>query len=278
MILFYHRVADDHPNPWSMTDADFDEQISWMQDNFDMVSLEECQRRISSGHNTRPTLSITFDDGYAENCNFAIPMLVKRKIPVTYFVTTHHTTNNVPFPHDVDLGQPLPPNTIESLRAMANSGVEIGGHTRTHPDLASITDPDQLFDEVITATKEMESLIGKPIRYFAFPFGRVEHLNPIVFKMLKENGIIGVCTTQGGVNDIGGDTFNLQRIHGDPIFARMKNWLTGDPRLQKIEKYDWEKELESLTQIAKTAPAKPMLPPLSTSSDISTPANQQIHQ
>ena len=204
MILFYHRVADEHPNPWSMSDAEFEEQITWMQENFDMVSLEECQNRIRSGHNTRPTLSITFDDGYADNCNFAMPMLIKRKIPVTYFVTTHHTTNNQPFQHDVDRGQPLAPNTIESLKALANAGIEIGGHTRTHPDLASISDPDQLFDEVITATREMEALIGKPIRYFAFPFGRVEHLNPAVFKMLKENGILGVCTTQGGVNDIGG--------------------------------------------------------------------------
>ena len=51
-----------------MTCDEFQTQIDWFQENFEIVDLEECQRRIRSGFNDRPTLSITFDDGYSENC------------------------------------------------------------------------------------------------------------------------------------------------------------------------------------------------------------------
>ncbi len=238
-VLFYHRIADKHPNPWSMEYAMFRDQILWMKKRFDMVSLEEVQHRIANGKSARPAVSISFDDGYAENCDKALPFLLENKVPVTYFVTTDHTTNQKPFPHDVEEGIPLPANTLESLRALANAGVEIGAHTRTHPDLGSLTDPDEMFDEVITATREMEVHIGRKIRYFAFPFGQHSNLNVEVFELLKQAGFKGVCSAYGGWNEVGGDPFHIQRIHGDPDFSRMKNWLTYDPRIANTERYDY---------------------------------------
>ena len=153
LSLFYHRVADNDENPWSMSCDEFQRQIDWLEENFQIVDLEECQRRINSGFNESPTISITFDDGYAENCDFALPMLIERRIPVTYFVANHFIVNQEPFPHDVLAGAPLPVNSIEVLRALDLSGVEIGAHTRSHVDLGKISDPDVLFDEVITASR-----------------------------------------------------------------------------------------------------------------------------
>lgn len=238
-ILYYHRVDNSCPNPWTISEGDFQQQIDWFEKNFDLVGLEECQRRISRGHNDRPTLSITFDDGYADNCSSALPMLISRGIPVTYFVTTFHTTRDKPFQHDIARAAPLAPNSIDSLIAIANAGVEIGSHTRNHVDVGKISDPATLFDEVISATREMEELIQKPIRYFAFPYGLRENLNPAVFRLLQEHGFKGACSAYGGLNYMGDDAFHLQRIHGDPCLARMKNWLTLDPRLNMIGRYDY---------------------------------------
>ena len=243
-ILFYHRVDNTSPNPWTISESDFQKQIDWFTKNFDLVDLEECQRRISQGDNDRPTLSITFDDGYADNCSFALPMLISRGIPVTYFVTTLHTTRDEPFHHDVARNAPLAPNSIDSLIALANAGVEIGSHTRNHVDVGKISDPDELFDEVIVSTREMEELIQKPIRYFAFPYGLRENLNPAVFRLLKEHGFKGACSAYGGLNYMGDDSFHLQRLHGDPCLARMKNWLTLDPRLSRVGRYDYNTEPE----------------------------------
>ncbi len=239
LSLFYHRVADTEPNEWSISCAEFERQIDWLEQHFQIVDLEESQRRINSGSNESPTISITFDDGYAENCDFALPMLIERRIPVTYFVSTHFVVNQEPFPHDALAGAPLPVNSIESLRALDLSGVEIGAHARSHVDLGQVTDPDILFDEVIKASRDLEKLIGKKVRYFAFPFGRTENLNARVFRMLKEEGFLGVCSTLGGINEIGGDAFHISRLHGDPNFSRMQNWLTFDPRLV-APRYDYE--------------------------------------
>ncbi len=242
-IVFYHRVDDDHFNDWTISSKRFQEQIDWYQENFDLVSLEECQARIKSGFNDRPTLSITFDDGYADNCGFAIPMLLERMIPFTYFVTTQNTIQQEAFPHDVAKGVPLHTNSVEALQALAAAGVEIGAHTRTHADLGKLSDATQIFDEVITATHELETVIGRKIQYFAFPFGQVENLNPEVFRLCKEHGFKAVCSAYGGLNFIDDDPFHLQRIHGDPKIARMKNWLTLDPRVLKKPRYDYSSKI-----------------------------------
>ena len=241
-VLFYHRVADSHPNPWSMTNSEFEQQIRWFQNNFDLVSMEEVQKRVASGSNARPTISITFDDGYAENCDLALPFLIEEGIPVTYFVTTQHTSQQVPFPHDVENGRSaLSVNTIEQLRAMANAGIEIGAHTRTHINLGTTTDPETIYDEVITATRELERFINREIKYFAFPYGQYKDMNAEVFHLLKQHGFKGVCSAYGGWNEVGDDPFHIQRIHGDPNFTRMRNWLTYDPRFAKVQRYDYSR-------------------------------------
>lgn len=259
-VLFYHRVSNDHPNPWTIDCSRFEEQIDWFQRNFDIVDLQECQRRIQSGDNARPTLAITFDDGYAENAEFALPLLIERRIPVTYFVTTHHTVEQQPFSHDAEQGVPLYVNTIESLRALDMAGIEIGGHTRNHVDLSKIKCEKTLVDEVIAASQEMEALIGRKVRYFAFPFGQISNLNANVFAMLKEAGFLGVCSAYGGWNDIGGDSFHLQRLHGDPNLVRMKNWLTYDPRLGKVPKFDYSQGTFDRSLLPGAQPASPSAP------------------
>ncbi|QEG21668.1 polysaccharide deacetylase family protein [Mariniblastus fucicola] len=238
-VLFYHRVAESHPNPWSMDFATFKSQIRWMQESFDLISMSEVQQRIESGFNDRPAVAISFDDGYSENCEEALPFLISENIPVTYFVTAHHTREQTPFPHDTERGAPLPTNSVESLRALSNAGVEIGAHTRTHLNLGSTEDPHVIYDEVVTATHEIEDMIGKKINYFAFPFGQYDDLRASVFHLLKEHGFKGVCSAYGGWNDIGGDSFHIQRIHGDPKFSRMRNWLTFDPRIAAVKRFDY---------------------------------------
>ncbi|MCH7729163.1 MAG: polysaccharide deacetylase family protein [Planctomycetes bacterium] len=238
MVLFYHRVADDHPNPWTMSDDQFSRQILWLHQRFDLVSLEEAQRRIRCG-NARAAVSITFDDGYADNCHYALPFLVKHQIPCTYFVAAKNVFEGEPFPHDVQRGQPLLPNSLEQLRALSGSSIEVAAHTRTHADLGAVSDTDQLFDEVIVATRDLEAALDRPIRYFAFPFGMHANLNQTAFHLAKEHGLEAVCSAYGGYNFPGDDPFHLQRIHADPKFVRLKNWLTVDPRKVNTRRFDY---------------------------------------
>ena len=229
-VLFYHRIADSHPNGWTMTTSQFKEQLDWMGKNAAFASLEEIQERITKGHNESRCVHITFDDGYAENCDFAIPLLIERQIPCTYFVSLDFILTGRAFPHDAAAGQPLQSNSIEQLKEMAAAGIEIGAHTRNHPDLGKVTDLETLRDEVIIATHELAELIGKPVRYFAFPFGLHENLNADACDMLAEAGLRGFCSAFGAYNFPSQDPFHIRRIHGDPEISRLKNWLSIDPR------------------------------------------------
>lgn len=230
IVLFYHRVADKHPNGWTISTAKFRDQIPWLQRHFEIVSLETAQRRIDAGVNDRPTVCITFDDGYAENCQMAIPWLIDAEIPFTYFVSSLYMQLGKPFPHDVARGQPLPPNTIGQLRDMAAAGVEIGAHTRTHADLGAIHGERKLRDEIIGSREDLEDALGQAVRYFAFPFGMPKNLSTLAFRIAYEGRFQGVCSAYGGYNAPAGDSFHLRRIHGYPEWSRFRNWLTLDPR------------------------------------------------
>lgn len=231
-VLFYHRVADTHPNGWTMSRSGFQRQIDWLQKNADLISLEEVQRRMREGSDhTRRAVSITFDDGYAENCDFALPLLVEAGIPVTYFVSLDLIKSGQSFPHDEQEGVFLQPNTVDQLREWSQAGVEIGAHTASHANMARVRDIDELRNEIVTSTLELGELVGQPIRYFAFPFGQANNLNAKAALLgAKEAGIQGVCSAFGAYNLPGSDPFHIRRIHGDPEFTRWRNWVSVDPR------------------------------------------------
>jgi peptidoglycan/xylan/chitin deacetylase (PgdA/CDA1 family) len=238
-ILFYHRVADEHPNDWTISTRTFAEQLRWLRSRYDLVSLEEAQTRIASGQNRWPTACVTFDDGYADNMRFAVPLLLKHRVPFTYFVSTSHVLGGRPFPHDVRAGLPLCPNSPAQLRQLAAAGVEIGAHTRRHVDLGGDLAVDILFDEIARCKWELENAIGRHVRYFAFPYGQHENLSGNAFRVAFEAGYAGVCSAYGGYNFPGDDPFHLRRFHADPEMIRFKNWLTVDTRkLRKHRDFD----------------------------------------
>lgn len=234
-ILFYHRVADDSPNPWTISTSAFAAQINWLRSRFDLVSLAVAQERIECHRNRFPTACITFDDGYAENLRFAIPLLLKHKIPFTYFVATDFVTNNKPFPHDAAAGRPLPVHTLTEIRDLAAAGVEIGAHTRTHANLGGELSPEQLVSEIVGSKHDLEAAIGKPITYFAFPYGQHENLSAKAFQIAYAAGFAGACSAYGGYNWPGDDAFHLRRFHADEAFIRFMNWMTIDSRKVRLQ-------------------------------------------
>ena len=240
VVLFYHRIADDRATPWTCSNRTFRRQIRWLGRHFEFVSLEEVQRRVRRGTNARPCVSITFDDGYADNCREAIPMLIQRRIPCTYFVTLQNVLDGEPFPHDLALRKPLLPNSVDQLRAMAAAGVEIGAHTYTHPDLGKLAERRQLYREVVSAGEELQGIVGRPVRYFAFPFGQYANLNREAFDLAYQSGYEAVCSAYGGFNYPGDDAFHLQRIAVDDDMIGLKNWVSGDPRKLHTPRFEYE--------------------------------------
>lgn len=241
--LYYHRVADDAANPWTTSNAEFRRHIQWLAKRFEFISLAEAQDRIRSRRCDTPAVTITFDDGYADNSTEALPFLIEHEIPFTYFVTTDAVLLGKPFEHDVAMGNDLKPNTLSEIVKLAEAGVEIGAHTRTHANLGAIEEESQLLDEVIRASEELQAAMPTPIRYFAFPFGMYPNLNARVFDMAHSAGFEGVCSAYGGYNFPGDDAFHIQRIGADGPLVRIKNAVTLDPlRYMNTPRYNYEME------------------------------------
>jgi peptidoglycan/xylan/chitin deacetylase (PgdA/CDA1 family) len=234
-ILFYHRVADDYPNAWTITTCRFADHIHWLRARFDLVSLGEAQLRIASGKNAIPTACITFDDGYADNMHFAVPLLLDKAVPFTYFVSTNYVLSGESFPHDKVGTYPLTPNTPAQIRALSRAGVEIGGHTRSHVDLGGDLSVEQLVKEIAGGKQDLEKMIGQSVHYFAFPYGQHANMSSAAFRVAHEADFKGVCSAYGGYNWPGDAPFHLRRIHGDPEWFRFKNWMTVDPRKQRMQ-------------------------------------------
>ncbi len=240
-IVIFHRIADDEANDWTTSTATFRDAIHWLSDHFEMISLADAQSRIRAESNDDPAVCVTFDDGYDVNCREALPLLIERRIPCTYFVTTGPVLAGTPFEHDRAMGNHFQPNSIDQLREMATAGIEIGAHSRTHRDFGRITHEDVLFDELVAARDDLQAAVSAPIRYFAFPFGTHENLSEQAFHMARDAGFEGVLSAYGGYNFPGDDPFHLQRKGVDGPLVRIKNWATIDPfRHRRIPRFEYQ--------------------------------------
>ena len=81
-ILMYHGVSDAAERSGS-----FEKQLAYLNKHFDIVSVEQLLSRLKAGnHPGKIPVAITFDDGLKNNFSHATPLLVKHRIPATFFV------------------------------------------------------------------------------------------------------------------------------------------------------------------------------------------------
>jgi peptidoglycan/xylan/chitin deacetylase (PgdA/CDA1 family) len=232
-ILRYHSVGDQgtYRSPTiALSPADFDRQMAYLAKHYNVLPLERLLSRVRCGDIPRNGVAITFDDGYGDNMLWAVPELIRRSIPCTYFVSTDFVENKQPFPHDIQCGTPLRPNSIAEIREMADAGIQIGGHTRSHLDLGLVWSQDRLRSELCDSRKKLQDWTGQPVDYFAFPYGLVANISQEAIDMLVEAGYQAFVSAFGAWNFPIGDAFHLTRFHGDPCTEAIRNWLTLDPR------------------------------------------------
>lgn len=103
-VLAYHRITDIHADDFyglasnvSATIEDFDAQMAYIAKNFTVISLDQLRQYILDGTELpkRPLL-ITFDDGYRDNYDNALPILKKYGFPAVIFTVTGRMENPLP--------------------------------------------------------------------------------------------------------------------------------------------------------------------------------------
>lgn len=120
--------------------------------------------------------------------------------------------------------------TREMISALSQQGIEIGGHTVTHPILTSLGD-SVARQEIIENKKQLEQITGKPVRLFAYPNGKVGmDFDERHVAMAKEAGFTAAFTTAIGPATKANDTFKLPRCRPwdtSPLMygIRLLRWL-----------------------------------------------------
>jgi len=105
IFLMYHGVCPDgnDTDAWTLvSQSSFREQMRFLKVEFECISIDEALKRDGTDAR-RPAAVVTFDDGYANNLEIALPILVELAIPAAVYVTTRNVVERRLFWNDAIL-------------------------------------------------------------------------------------------------------------------------------------------------------------------------------
>jgi peptidoglycan/xylan/chitin deacetylase (PgdA/CDA1 family) len=187
-ILMYHYVEPNGVAPGregiNVTPENFDAQLGWLKSNgYETTTLDMLASNFASG-TPLPSkrVIITFDDGYSDVYWNAFPILQKYGFQAHVFMIT----GSIGVPGYLDL---------EKIKELNNSGlVHFGSHGVDHISVASLSG-NALNFQLTESKKALESVLGKPISWFCYPYGTFNGNSVIA---VKNAGYQGAVSTLGG--------------------------------------------------------------------------------
>jgi peptidoglycan/xylan/chitin deacetylase (PgdA/CDA1 family) len=275
VILHYHRVPD-NPDPMCPDVLErriFAMHMQALADVFTVVPLGRGLAQLRDGSLPPRAVAITFDDGYADNYQVALPVLQQYQLPAAFFVATAYLDGGCMFNDLVieacravpvgtwstgvdSLGQcqveegaarvalanrligklkylpaeerraaacqllrsagASPPEhlmmTSDEVRGLHSAGMEIGGHTVSHPILARL-EADEAAREIRAGKEALESLLRTPVSLFAYPNGKpgTDYL-PRDVELTRLAGFDAALTTVWASTTRHTGTFEVPRI------------------------------------------------------------------
>jgi len=144
-VLIYHRVPaqPDELLPGEPCAAQFERTMRWVKSTFNVIPLTDGVAGIKSGRLPERALSITFDDGYANNATVAAPILQRLGLHATFFIATGF----------LDGGRMFNDTVIESVRRHRGDSLDLeklglGAHAT-----ANAADQRRAIDAILAGIK-----------------------------------------------------------------------------------------------------------------------------
>ena len=174
VVFCYHSV---HPHRTYISTRPelFERHVQWLQEHCRLLSLVELvTARMSPGG--KPAAAITFDDGYEDNHSYALPILAKYGAPATFFITAGFVERDAAvlrrFQQLLKCGSDdIVPLDWAQIRELRDSGLAIGSHTYSHPNLARLA-RGEAEHELRRSRDVISDKLGCAIDLLAYPFGK----------------------------------------------------------------------------------------------------------
>jgi peptidoglycan/xylan/chitin deacetylase (PgdA/CDA1 family) len=204
-LLMYHSVADTTDDPYRVTvsPARLERQLDWLRRRgLRGVSIAQLLGARQVGR-ARGMVGLTFDDGYADFVEQAVPLLHRYGCTATVFVLPGHLGGTNVWDAEGPRKRLL---TADGVRAAAQAGMEIGSHGMLHLDLTAAGD-EALQQETAGSRARLADLTGRPPQGFCYPYGR---LDPRAVAAVRAAGYGYACAVDpGGLTGV----HALPRIH-----------------------------------------------------------------
>jgi len=221
MILMYHAVSDarDDPNMLCVPPDVFAQQMTWLRRRgLRGVSVGTLLAAMQTGSHSR-MVGITFDDGYVNVLEAAVPELQRHGFGATAFIIAGRLGGT----NEWDEGPAWPLMSAEQVRQLAVAGIEIGSHGSSHRRLAGLSE-DELSAEIEASRASLRALTGTDVAGFAYPYGSMD---AAAWRAVRSAGYSYACAVSASAQDIG--IMALPRVyvgkHDGPFRLAVKGLL-----------------------------------------------------
>lgn len=168
------------------------------------VSLTELVHAQERGESAG-LVGLTFDDGYGDFREYAVPVLERHGMTGTVYVVAGRLGGR----NEWDTGPRLHMMDAEQVRGVAAAGHEVGSHTMTHPRLAG-ADAGTLVTEITGSREFLQNVLQSEVTSFCYPYGSFD--GPAT-EAVRAAGYDNACVT--GDYDPG-DRFTVPRCYVSP--------------------------------------------------------------
>lgn len=175
-ILNGHRLVD-------QTDGKniFSDVLKHLSGCAKLINADEAVALIESKcHVKEPMIAFTFDDGFLECYTHFAPALEEYGIRGIFFVNPNFADGDDAYIEHFNQNcvhtkgkLPMRWNQIIDLR---KRGHVIGSHTMDHMMVIG-DNKDELFHQIVDCKLSIENQLGEECNYFAFPYGRLDHVS-----------------------------------------------------------------------------------------------------
>lgn len=211
-ILMYHQIDEPPPRGTPLrglvvSPSAFSRQMGLLRlFGYRGMSMRELEPYLS-GAKQGKVVGITFDDGYQNNLNNALPVLKRNGFTATCYGVSGMLGGCNSWDRNTGIAE-KPLMTIENWRAWLAAGMDVGSHTRTHADLTMLQ-PEEALQEISESKRELEEALTCEVRHFCYPYGRFSAAH---CRMVQQSGYATATTTQRGRVQTADDAFALRRV------------------------------------------------------------------